>query len=60
MTNERTTHLMQAIQDRRSFALQQLSPDPINLADIELMLDAANWAPQPRADRTLALQRVFW
>ncbi len=37
--------LLAAIRARRSFALNQLSPDPIDVADVQQMLDAANWAP---------------
>ena len=37
--------IMDAIRERRSYALKQLSPEPINLDDIQLMLEAANWAP---------------
>lgn len=37
--------IMNAIMGRRSYALKQLSPEPVDLADIHLMLEAANWAP---------------
>jgi nitroreductase len=37
--------LLDAIQARRSFALNQLSPEPIDLGAVQLMLEAANWAP---------------
>src|SRR5262245_24944518 len=37
--------LLEAIQARRSFALNQLSPEPIELGAVQLMLEAANWAP---------------
>jgi nitroreductase len=37
--------VLDAIQARRSFALNQLSPEPIDLGAVELMLEAANWAP---------------
>lgn len=33
------------IRTRRSFPLNTLSPEPIDLQSIELMLEAANWAP---------------
>jgi nitroreductase len=45
-TNDQTTQLLlHAIHARRSFALNQLSPEPIDLAAIPLMLEAARWAP---------------
>jgi len=37
--------LLDAIRARRSFALNQLSPEPIDLDAVALMLEAANWAP---------------
>lgn len=37
--------LVDAIRARRSVALKQLSPEPIGLDAIQLMLEAANWAP---------------
>jgi nitroreductase len=37
--------LLQFLKDRRSFPLKELLPDPLDLADIQLMLEAANWAP---------------
>src|SRR6185295_18144463 len=37
--------LLDAIRERRSLALKQLSPEPIALESIQLMLEAANWAP---------------
>src|SRR5580765_7401776 len=37
--------LVEAIRTRRSFALKQLAPDPIDLDLIAVMLEAANWAP---------------
>jgi nitroreductase len=37
--------LLGTIQTRRSFALNQLSPEPIDLGAVQLMLEAANWAP---------------
>ena len=46
ITNDQTTQiLLDALQARRSFALNQLSPEPIDLAAIPLMLEAARWAP---------------
>jgi nitroreductase len=45
-TNGHNAHpLLDAIQARRSFALNQLSPEPIDLDAVQLMLEAANWAP---------------
>ena len=44
-TNQTTQALLDAIRARRSFALNQLSPEPIDLAAIPLMLEAARWAP---------------
>jgi nitroreductase len=37
--------LLHVIQHRRSFGLKDLRPDPIPRAQIELLLEAANWAP---------------
>jgi nitroreductase len=37
--------LVDAIRTRRSIPLKQLSPEPIDLDTIALMLEAANWAP---------------
>ncbi len=37
--------LVDAIRARRSIPLKQLSPEPIDLDTIALMLEAANWAP---------------
>lgn len=37
--------LMDAIQTRRSFALKDLSAEPVLTEHIELLLEAANWAP---------------
>jgi nitroreductase len=40
------THtLLDAIRNRRSFSLKQLSSAPVDLAMVQVMLDAANWAP---------------
>ena len=44
-TDQTTQALLDAIRARRSFALNQLSPEPIDLAAIPLMLEAARWAP---------------
>lgn len=44
MTNE-TQNLLAAIRLRRSYPLKDVSPDPIDLGDVRLMLEAANWAP---------------
>ena len=43
----RLTHtlIMDAIRRRRSYSLKYLSGDPIPLDDVQLMLEAANWAP---------------
>lgn len=37
--------VLEAIRRRRSFSLKQLSPEPIDLGAVEIMLEAANWAP---------------
>ena len=37
--------LLSALQHRRSFALKELTAAPIERSHIELMLEAANWAP---------------
>jgi nitroreductase len=37
--------LLNVIATRRSFGLKDVSPEPINLELVALMLDAANWAP---------------
>lgn len=37
--------LLNTIATRRSFGLKDVSPEPINLDLVALMLDAANWAP---------------
>lgn len=37
--------VFEAIRDRRSFQLNDLSPDPVDGRLIERMLEAANWAP---------------
>jgi nitroreductase len=37
--------LLNAISTRRSFGLKELSPEPIDLALVAQMLEAANWAP---------------
>jgi nitroreductase len=37
--------LFDAIRARRSVPLKQISPEPIDLSAIQLMLEAANWAP---------------
>lgn len=42
------TLILEAIRQRRSFALKQLLPEPINPEAIRLMLEAANWAPTHR------------
>ena len=38
-------HLLRFLQSRRSIPLKEVRPDPIDPAQIELMLEAANWAP---------------
>jgi nitroreductase len=43
--NEQTRTLIDIIQTRRSFPLQEVSPEPVDLADVRLMLEAANWSP---------------
>lgn len=45
VVENKSLQLMEAIQQRRSFSLKQLLPDPIDLDDVALMLEAANWAP---------------
>jgi nitroreductase len=40
-----TDTLIEAIQTRRSIPLKQLSQEPVALEHIQLMLEAANWAP---------------
>ena len=42
---ESAQHLMQFIQQRRSYGLRDLLPDPIDLNDVALMLEAAHWSP---------------
>jgi nitroreductase len=37
--------LLEFLQYRRSFSLKEVRPDPIDPSAIELMLEAANWAP---------------
>ena len=37
--------VLAAIRNRRSFALKELSPEPIDLPLVEQILEAANWAP---------------
>ena len=37
--------VLAAIANRRSFGLKELRPDPVPLPYVELMLEAANWAP---------------
>ena len=36
---------MSAIRERRSYALKDISPNPIDLDHVRLMLEAANWSP---------------
>jgi nitroreductase len=43
--NEQTARLLEAIRARRSYPLQDVLPDPIDLADVRMMLEAAIWAP---------------
>src|SRR4051812_47308306 len=45
INTDRDIHLLEAIRHRRSFALKQLSPEPIELDAVASMLEAANWAP---------------
>jgi nitroreductase len=45
VNDQATQLLLDAIHARRSFALNQLSPAPIDLAAIPLMLEAARWVP---------------
>jgi nitroreductase len=37
--------LLQFLKQRRSMGLKEMQPDPIDPAQIEMMLEAANWAP---------------
>lgn len=37
--------LLRALQRRRSFGIKELLPDPVPRADLERMLEAANWSP---------------
>jgi len=37
--------LLDAIRNRRSFSLKEVSPEPIDLALVAQILEAANWAP---------------
>lgn len=37
--------LLNVIATRRSFSLKEIAPDPIDLALVEQLLEAANWAP---------------
>jgi nitroreductase len=37
--------ILETIRQRRSFPLKQIAPDPLDLALVETMLEAANWAP---------------
>jgi nitroreductase len=43
--NEHTARLLEIIRARRSYPLQDVSPEPIDLEDVRVMLDAASWAP---------------
>lgn len=40
-----TQALIDAIRKRRSFGLADVSPEPIDLSLVEVILEAANWAP---------------
>lgn len=44
-TIEETKTLLRVIQSRRSYSLKDVSPEPIDLDDVRLMLEAANWSP---------------
>ena len=43
--NNQTQTLLDVIRTRRSYPLQEVSPEPIDLDDVQLMLEAANWSP---------------
>lgn len=43
--HEDTLQLLRAIQHRRSIGLKDISPEPIDLAQIQLVLDGAPWVP---------------
>lgn len=43
--DQSAARLHNAIASRRSFGLKELAPEPIDLALVEQLLDAANWAP---------------
>lgn len=43
--NDQTRTLIDIIHARRSYPLPDVSPEPIDLADVREMLDAANWSP---------------
>jgi nitroreductase len=45
MINDKTQTLLDIIRTRRSYPLKDVSPDPIDLDDVRLMLEAANWSP---------------
>jgi nitroreductase len=45
MPNNQTQTLLDIIQARRSYPLKDVSPEPIGLDDVRLMLEAANWSP---------------
>lgn len=43
--NDAAQQLLHLVRLRRSFSVNQLLPDPIDLDDVTKMLEAANWAP---------------
>ena len=43
--NDQTRTLLDIIHARRSYPLPDVAPAPIDLDDVRLMLDAANWSP---------------
>ncbi len=43
--HEDTMRLMRALQHRRSVGLKDISPEPIDLALVQLILDSAPWVP---------------
>lgn len=43
--HEEALHLLRALQHRRSIPLKEIAPDPIDLALVQLVLDAAPWVP---------------
>ena len=51
-----TDDVLALLRQRRSFGLKDVLPDPIERGAIELILEAANWAPSHGATESLRLQ----